>query len=170
MDKNIADFFFIPTIIKWWEAVSVIPDLNKINVLSKGIVIGLNLLIPLHGQFCPIKISGDKDAWKNAQKKDKKKNTSDVINSIIPIFNPLITSLVCRFSNVDSRIISRHQKNAIVDIKTILIKNISDLELNIFAVENTILNTCIDAKIGHGLWETKWNGTKILVISIFLEP
>jgi hypothetical protein len=32
--------------------------------------------------------------WKKAQKKDKKKNTSDVINSIIPHRNPLTTIFV----------------------------------------------------------------------------
>lgn len=61
----------------------------------RGIPIGLNLLIPLHGHIWPIKISGDKEQWKNAQKNDKKKNTSEVIKSIIPNLSPVITSFVC---------------------------------------------------------------------------
>jgi hypothetical protein len=42
----------------------VTPDLKRIIVLRKGIPIGLKVSIPKHGHFCPIKISGDKLAWK----------------------------------------------------------------------------------------------------------
>lgn len=104
---------FSPVIKKWCEAVRLTPDLNKIRVFINGIAIGSNATIPLQGHFCPIKMSGDRDVWKKAQKKDKKKKISDVINNIIPNFNPSITSFVCRLSNVDSRIISRHHLHAI---------------------------------------------------------
>ena len=86
---------FFPVIRKWWAAVNVTPDLNKIKVFIRGIPIGLNLLIPLHGHIWPIKMSGDREQWKNAQKNDRKKNTSEVINSIIPSLSPVITSFVC---------------------------------------------------------------------------
>lgn len=131
--------------------------------------IGLNLLIPLQGHFCPIKISGDNEEWKNAQKKDKKKKTSDVINNIIPIFNPFKTSLVCRLSNVDSRTTSRHQIAEIIIIIIKLKKNIHlfKLWLNILAVKNTILKSWKDARIGQGLGETRWNGVRIFIV-IFL--
>lgn len=148
---------FFPIIKKWCAAVNETPDLSKIIVFINGIPIGLNLLIPLQGHFCPIKMSGDKEEWKNAQKKDKKKNTSDVIKSIIPNFNPIITSFVCIPSNVDSRTISRHQLNEInIKINKFIKFNKFDLvELNVFAVEKTVLNSWNEAKIGHGLRVTK---------------
>jgi len=126
----------------------------------------LKVLIPEHGQFWPMKISGERDEWKNVQKNDKKKNTSDVIKSIIPIFSPTKTSLVCRFSKVDSRTMSRHQKVAIVLIKIKLKKKNIGLPFlsKTFLVENTMLNSWKDAKIGQGLGETKWKGVIIFVI------
>lgn len=121
--RRISHFIFFPIIRKWWEAVNVIPDLNKINVLRRGILIGLNDSIPLQGHICPIKISGDKEQWKKAQKNDKKKNTSEVINKIIPVFIPVITSFVWFPSNVDSRIMSRHHLHEmkIIKIKFVII-------------------------------------------------
>lgn len=64
-------------------------------VFIRGILIGLKDLIPLQGHIWPMKISGDKEEWKKAQKNEIKKKTSDVINNIIPIFSPVITSFVC---------------------------------------------------------------------------
>lgn len=48
-----------------------------------------------------------------------------------------------------------------------LVKNINweGILLNVFAVEYTVLNNWKDAKIGHGLRVTKWNG--IFGISFF---
>lgn len=73
----------------------------------------------------------------------------------MPIFIPFITSFVCSFSYVDSRIISRHQKTPTRNKITILImlfwiKKIF-LELNKKAVIKTTLNNWIDPKIGQGL-------------------
>jgi len=130
--------------------------------------------MPEQGHFCPMKMSGDKDEWKNDQKNDKKKKTSEVINSIIPNFNPLITSLVCRFSKVDSRITSRHQLKEIKIIKVMFKKIfiLSIFPLNSIALENTILNNCKDPKIGHGLGETKLKlkGETLLLIFFFEDP
>lgn len=44
----------------------------------------------------PSSMVGDSLLWKNAQKKEMKKNTSEMINRIIPHRNPLVTFLVCR--------------------------------------------------------------------------
>jgi len=46
---------------------------------------------------------------KKAQKKAKKKQTSEVINKIIPYRNPFSTTVVCHPWKVDSRTTSRHQ-------------------------------------------------------------
>jgi len=56
---------------------------------------GLNVMIDKEGQVCPSSIVGEILLWKNAQKKDAKNNTSDTMNSTIPIFSPFITSEEC---------------------------------------------------------------------------
>jgi hypothetical protein len=43
----------------------------------------------------PISIVGERLLWKKAQKNLIKKNTSEVINKIIPHRKPLVTKLVC---------------------------------------------------------------------------
>lgn len=75
----------------WCAQVTVNPDESKIKVFNKGIWRGLNGLIPLGGQFIPSSIDGDNLEWKNLQKKEIKKNTSDVINRIIPHRSPIVT-------------------------------------------------------------------------------
>ena len=46
-------------------------------------------VIPTGGHVDPISIPGPNELWKNAQKKEKKKHTSDKMNNNIPHFNPL---------------------------------------------------------------------------------
>jgi hypothetical protein len=83
------------SIILWCAHVTVIPEHNKIIVLSRGISIGLNVLIPAGGHDAPISIVGDNLLWKKPQKNDTKNNTSDTINKIIPHFSPFTTIKVC---------------------------------------------------------------------------
>ena len=64
-------------------------------VFNKGICKGLNERIPVGGQREPISIVGDKLLWKKAQKNERKKNTSEIINKIIPHRKPLVTNFVC---------------------------------------------------------------------------
>ena len=71
--------------------VTVAPELNKIAVFNKGIENGFKGSTPLGGQTAPISIVGAKLLWKKAQKKEKNKHTSDIINKIIPYFNPCFT-------------------------------------------------------------------------------
>jgi len=71
--------------------VTVTPEDNKRIVFNKGILIGLNELIATGGQCCPNSMFGEILLWKNPQKNEIKKNTSDVINKIIPVFSPFIT-------------------------------------------------------------------------------
>jgi hypothetical protein len=47
--------------------------------------------MPVGGHAQPNSGVGDKLLWKNAQKKAKKNNTSEVINRIIPHRNPFVT-------------------------------------------------------------------------------
>jgi len=102
------DWFKFEFMILWWVHVTVIPEDNKIIVLSNGISNGLKVLTPNGGQIRPISIVGDKLLWKKAQKKDIKNKTSEVINRIIPIFILFITIIVWSPWNVLSRVTSRH--------------------------------------------------------------
>jgi hypothetical protein len=72
-----------------------IPEDNKIIVFNIGILIGLNVLIPIGGHCIPISIEGERLLWKNAQKNEEKNNTSEAINKIIPSFILEVTFLVC---------------------------------------------------------------------------
>lgn len=88
--KDMLEFFMFFFIISLWAHVTETPDLTKMIVFSKGTFMGLNVLILLGGQFRPISILGEILEWKYAQKKERKNMASDVINSIIPIFSPLV--------------------------------------------------------------------------------
>ena len=70
--------------IAWWAHVIVQPDKRRINVFKNGISHGLKTTIPFGGHIEPISIAGDKLLWKKAQKKAKKKRTSDIINNNTP--------------------------------------------------------------------------------------
>lgn len=59
-----------------------------------GIWNGLKASIDIGGQIPPVSIEGVKLLWKKAQKKEKKKKTSETINSTIPIRKPLVTFIV----------------------------------------------------------------------------
>jgi len=58
-------------------------------VFNNGTSNGSNAVIPTGGQVPPIWISGPKELWKNAQKNDTKKHTSDNTNNNIPYLSPL---------------------------------------------------------------------------------
>jgi hypothetical protein len=92
----------------WWAQVTVAPEDSKIVVFKSGIWNGLKGLIPRGGQIMPISTVGANLLWKNAQKKEKKNKTSEVINKIIPHRRPFITTRVCTPWYVPSRVTSRH--------------------------------------------------------------
>ena len=64
--------------------MTVAPEAKRIAVLRSGILKGLKGWIPAGGQVAPSSTAGASLAWKKAQKNEKKNNTSDVINRIIP--------------------------------------------------------------------------------------
>jgi hypothetical protein len=96
MVKYIAVFVFLLfiLIILWCAHVTVIPDLNRMAVLSNGIWNGAIAIMPSGGQRLPISMLGARLLWKNAQKKLKKNSTSEVIKRIIPQRRPLTTQFV----------------------------------------------------------------------------
>ena len=88
-----------PLIILWWAQVTVAPELKRIAVFKRGTENGLRGSIPKGGHATPISIEGDKLLWKKAQKKEKKKKISEIINNKNPIFNPLTVIFVWYNSN-----------------------------------------------------------------------
>jgi len=110
MSNPLTLWLWILVSMALWHHVTLIPDDRRIMVFNIGTSIGLNTLIPFGGHWDPNSTLGAKLEWKNAQKKDKKKNTSDVINRIIPHRNPISTIFVWCPWNLLSREISRHHK------------------------------------------------------------
>lgn len=96
------------SIILWWAQVTVTPEESKIAVFNKGTWKGLNTRILKGGHNFPNSTVGERLLWKKVQKKLIKKNTSEIINKIIPHRNPKITGIVCSPWKVPSREISRH--------------------------------------------------------------
>ena len=94
---------------------------------------------------------------KKLKKKIKKKNTSDVINSIIPHRSPFTTILVWRPCSPPSREISRHQIKEVLTRKNKLnpIKKILEL-WNQFANPTVRPSLKIADNRGHGDSSTKW--------------
>ena len=107
-----------PIIKAWWAQVTLIPEEIKMIVFNKGTWKGLKTLIPNGGHTEPTSILGDNLAWKNAQKKLKKKKTSETINNAMPQRRPNSTIDVCSPWIVPSRLISRH--HCIITIKIIV--------------------------------------------------
>ena len=85
-------------------------------------------MILLGGQFIPSSGVGDNLLWKNPQKNEMKKNTSDVMNRIIPQRNPIVTIIVWCPCIVLSRVMSRHHWYIIMMV--VVIPNKSRLGLN----------------------------------------
>ena len=77
-----------PDRMAWCDHVTVAPDDTRIAVFKSGTSNGSKTSIPTGGQIDPTLISGPRAQWKNPQKNDAKKQTSDRINNSIPICSP----------------------------------------------------------------------------------
>jgi len=99
--------------IAWWAQVTVTPELSRTKVLRNGTSKALNTKIPAGGQFLPTSTFGLRLLWKKAQKKDKKKNTSDTINNTMPQRSPKLTNEVWNPWEAPSIVTSFHQLNAV---------------------------------------------------------
>jgi len=107
--------------ISWWLHVIETPEDKRRIVFNKGILMGLKEVTDRGGHIWPNSMVGEILLWKKAQKKDKKKNTSEVINKIIPVFKPFITMNECCPWLEASRWMSRHHAK---DTKITLTKTI----------------------------------------------
>jgi len=153
-----------------WHQVTLTPDEIKIIVFNRGTPQGLKGWIPIGGQYEPSSTFVDRLAWKNAQKNDTKKKTSDVINSTIPHFNPVVTIIVCNPWKVLSRDTSRHHVNEI----KIIHKSLVNIKFLLF-LWNHLASPVVkpspvkDTKIGQGDSSTIWNGWFKDVDSLYLN-
>jgi hypothetical protein len=95
--------------ISWCDQVTVTPEESSRIVFSKGTPMGLKGVTPYGGHLCPRSGVGEILLWKNPQKNDTKKNTSETMNKIIPVFRPFTTNLEWFPWVEDSRWMSRHQ-------------------------------------------------------------
>jgi hypothetical protein len=151
--------------ISWWDQVIETPEERSKIVFKRGILIGLKEVIERGGHDCPSSMVGEILLWKKAQKKDTKKNTSDVIKRIMPVFNPFITTKEWLPWSEASRWMSRHHENEIRSIKdkeAIIVR-----VLTLFISNNpeiTKHKAPLDANKGHGLWSTKWKGLNFFII------
>jgi hypothetical protein len=81
----------VPSIILWCAQVTVTPDANNTAVFRSGILNGFKVVIPTGGHVHPNSGVGASLLWKKAQKKAKKKHTSDKMNNSIPYRSPVVT-------------------------------------------------------------------------------
>ena len=133
-----------------------IPEDSKIIVFMRGTLIGSNGSIVFGGHMNPSSTVGAILLWKKAQKNEIKKNTSDVMNKAIPIFNPSVIFSMCSPIREASRKISFHQ------LIEEIISSISDRNIiSVYFVyiemiiENINTKEPIDDTIGQGLFSTK---------------
>lgn len=92
----------------WCAQVTVTPDARRTAVFSSGTSRGFRGVTPVGGHWFPSSGVGAKLEWKKAQKKPRKKNTSDVMKRTIPYRRPFCTVGVWWPWNVPSRTMSRH--------------------------------------------------------------
>jgi len=146
-----------PFIIEWCAQVTEIPEDNKIIVFNNGTFIASNGKIPIGGQQLPIVTSGANLTWKNAQKKDKKKKISEIINKIIPHRSPISTILECMPWKLPSCLTSFHHWN-IVNKIIISPKNIKIEEFKWNQDTKPIVNEIPPTELikGQGDSLTKW--------------
>jgi len=141
----------------WCDHVTLMPEESRIKVFNKGTWETLKGIIPEGGQKKPISKVGESLLWKKAQKKEKKNNTSEVINKIIPQRRPLITCKVWSPWKVLSRVTSRHHWKVVsVMISIPNIIRFVVLIINHLVIPVTKINAAKEAEIGQGLWSTKW--------------
>ena len=134
-------------------------------VLSRGTWKGLKGVIPVGGHCSPISIDGARLLWKKAQKNEKKNNTSDVINKIMPHRSPLATILVCNPWNAPSRLMSRHHWMQVrARIEAPNTNRVILNSWNHFTIPVVMVKAAKAPVSGQGLWSTKWNEWFLLII------
>lgn len=163
--NDILDTFILFKRKEWCLHVIEIPEDRRMIVLSSGTFIGLKASILSGGQLCPISIHGLTLEWKYAQKNDKKNNTSDLINKIIPILRPSIILLKWDPCLRASRTTSFHQKKAVA-IRNLIAgrDSIIDFEENLFTIKEVLNQIESEVITGHGLRVIMWKLWNLFII------
>lgn len=129
-------------------------------VFISGIIMGSNDLIPWGGHTPPSSMVGAIEELKNAQNNERKRNTSDEINNIIPIFSPKAVSFVWHPCFDDSLKMSwAHEKVTLA--VTMILAITTGIPIFLFQnipIENRDLNPARAASRGQGLCSTMWFG------------
>ena len=136
---------------------------KRIIVLRRGTSSGLIGVIPAGGHMFPSSRVGCREEWKKAQKKAKKKNTSDLMKRSIPSRIPFSTFSVCLPWKVASRVMSRHHWIIVnrISPNPTYIKLLS--YLCIHAAKPVTINREPTAPVrGHGLTSTMWKGCFVI--------
>lgn len=159
MARETIAWEWLPSIILWWDQVTLTPEDNKIIVFKRGTLKGLKTSIPIGGQTLPNSMLGARLLWKKAQKNDKKNITSEIINSLIPHRRPFSTIDVWRPWNLASRLTSRHHCLDTTTKSSKLIKNRCVFKWwNQITMPEVNPSAPIADKIGQGDSSTIWNG------------
>jgi len=159
----IKDSFFMFFMIAWWDHVTDTPDLIRIIVFRRGTFMGLNVFTRDGGHSCPISIDGLILEWKYAQKNPKKNNTSDTMNRIIPALSPLVTRFWWKPWSIASRVVSFHQKYALLHIN-ISARRVNKLNVvvKLTLAIKVIAHVNLALIIGHGLIVTMWKSILLM--------
>lgn len=146
-----------PAIRAWWDQVTVTPDLNKIKVFKKGTSKALKGKIPTGGHVLASSIEGAKLLWKKAQKKERKKKTSEMIKSPIPHRSPSSTIEECNPWCAPSVEISVHHWNLIrIRDKILEINKKKDFSWNHLVSPRVRFKAAADLNKGQGDSFTRW--------------
>ncbi len=133
--------------------------------MRSGTENGFKGWIFLGGQTHPSSTLGASLLWKKAQKKPKKKQTSDTINKTIPRRMTFWTYELWYPIKVASRITSRHHCAAL----TTIIRRPNSKQYEVWRWNHDTSPTVkarapVAAVIGHGLEETRWKGDRVIYI------
>lgn len=144
---------------EWWPQVTVTPEDSSTTVFSRGIPHGESGDTPRGGQTAPISMLGLSLLWKKAQKKEKKKRTSETIKKTTPKRIPLLRGVEWNPWKVASRITSRHQLIIVIPTNRRPTK-IPNIEENLNQKANPAAKQKAPSLpvIGHGEGLTKKNG------------
>lgn len=139
-------------------------------MFNKGTPHGEKGIIPKGGHCPPNSTLGANLAWKKAQKKDRKKNTSEIMNNTIPDWSPSITIFVWSPWKDPSRETSRHQINAVaISPKRLKSNESGNLQWN--HLHRLVVKLILKHEINRGQGDSsvRWKGWRTFLLDIILD-